>query len=57
MVGREVVRLLDEIRPAGYHELQWGGRDVAGRHVASGIYIARLVTPDYSKSIKMVLLK
>ncbi len=25
--------------------------------LSSGIYIARLVTPEYSKSIKMVLLK
>ena len=27
------------------------------RPVPSGIYFARLVTPEYAKSIKMVLLK
>ena len=36
---------------------QWNGRDSSGRQVPSGIYIARLVTPEYSKMIKMALLK
>jgi hypothetical protein len=31
--------------------------DVHGRSLTSGISIARLVTPEYSKSIKLVLLK
>jgi flagellar hook assembly protein FlgD len=57
IIGREVMRLVDEIRPAGYHELRWNGRDDAGRQVASGIYFARLMTPEYTKSMKMLLLK
>ncbi len=57
IMGREVVRLVDEVRPAGYHEMRWSGRDVGGRQVASGIYFARLVTPQYSKVNKMLLLK
>jgi hypothetical protein len=52
LVGREVVRLVDGYMEPGYHEVQWNGRDSA-----SGIYIARLVTLEYSKAIKMVLLK
>jgi hypothetical protein len=36
----------------GYHEAQWNGQEFP-----SGVYIARLVTPGYSKSIKMVLMK
>ena len=43
--------------PAGYHQVTWTGRDALGRAIPSGIYIARLVTPEYTKSIKMVLLK
>ncbi len=57
ILGREVMRLLDEDRPAGYYELRWNGRDVTGRQVPSGIYIARLLTPEYSKSMKIVKLK
>jgi hypothetical protein len=52
LLGREVVRLVDGSMEPGYHEVQWNGRESA-----SGIYIARLVTPGYIKSIKMVLLK
>jgi predicted GH43/DUF377 family glycosyl hydrolase len=52
LIGREVVRLVDGYLEPGYREVQWDGREFA-----SGIYIARLVTPDYSKSIKMVLMK
>jgi len=57
ILGREVIRLRQEQLDAGYHEVIWKGRDLAGRDIASGIYIARLATPEYTKSIKMVLLK
>ncbi len=57
ILGREVARLVDGHREPGHHKAQWVGRDKNGRSVPSGIYIARLVTPEYSKSIKMVLLK
>jgi predicted outer membrane repeat protein len=52
IIGREVARLVDGYMEPGYHQVQWDGREAA-----SGIYIARLVTPEYRKSIKMVLLK
>ncbi|MFC1482116.1 T9SS type A sorting domain-containing protein [Candidatus Neomarinimicrobiota bacterium] len=52
ILGREVERLMDTYMEPGYHQVQWDGQGYP-----SGIYIARLVTPEYSKSIKMVLLK
>ncbi|MFB0516279.1 MAG: T9SS type A sorting domain-containing protein [Candidatus Neomarinimicrobiota bacterium] len=55
--GREVVRLVEGYIKPGYHQTQWNGRDASGLAVPSGIYIARLMTPEYSKSIKMLLLK
>ena len=57
ILGREVMRLVDGYIEPGYHQILWNGRNLAGREVPSGIYIARLVTPEYGKSIKMVLLK
>ena len=50
--GREVAGLVDSHMKPGSHQVQWEGGEFP-----SGIYIARLVTPDYTKSIKMVLLK
>ncbi|UCD38241.1 MAG: T9SS type A sorting domain-containing protein, partial [Fidelibacterota bacterium] len=55
--GREVVRLVDSYVTSGFHEVEWDGRDANGREVPTGIYIARLVSPEYSRSIKMLLLK
>ena len=51
-LGREVTRLVDSYREPGSHQVQWEGGEFP-----SGIYIARLVTPEYTNSIKMVLLK
>lgn len=55
--GQEVVRLGEGTMPRGYHHLVWDGRDRNGRSVSGGIYIARLTTPDYAKSIRLALLK
>ena len=55
--GREVVRLVNEQKEAGYHQVVWIGQSGIGRSLASGVYIYRLVTPNYSRSRKMLLLK
>ena len=34
-----------------------GGMESCGRDVSTGMYILRLMPPEYTKSIKMVLLK
>jgi hypothetical protein len=57
LLGREVARLVNGYMELGYHQAQWDGRDKDGRAVPSGIYIARLATPEFSEAIKMVLLK
>ncbi len=57
VLGREVIRLVDGYMEPSFHQVQWQGKDQYGRTVPSGIYIAQLVTPEYSKTIKMVLLK
>jgi hypothetical protein len=57
ILGRDVAKLVDSDMEPGYHQAQWDGRNNQGMEVPSGIYIARMVTPGYSQSIKMVLLK
>ncbi|UCD38403.1 MAG: T9SS type A sorting domain-containing protein [Fidelibacterota bacterium] len=55
--GREVTRLAESYLQPGSYQATWDGCDAAGRPLPSGIYIARLVTPGYRQSIKMLLLK
>ncbi len=57
MLGREVARLVTGQMEAGYHSVTWDGREATGRSVPTGLYIARMVTPAYSHTIKLVLLK
>ena len=57
ILGREVVRLVNQEMQPGYHTVVWDARDDAGRAMPTGIYIARLITPEHTKSIKMLLLK
>ncbi len=57
ILGEVTFRLVDGYLERGYHKVVWGGKTSDGLHIPSGIYIARLVTPEYTKSIKMVLLK
>ncbi len=57
LLGREVVRLVEQRLEAGYHQLVWNGRDRSGREVPTGMYIVLMATPEYRKSIKLVLLK
>jgi flagellar hook assembly protein FlgD len=55
--GRCVRTLVDQVVPAGMHELTWDGTDAAGRRLASGSYVARLVAPDRTQNQRMMLLK
>jgi hypothetical protein len=42
--GREVATLLDEFRPAGWHQAVWAG-DAEGNRAPAGLYFIRLATP------------
>ena len=57
LMGREIVRLVEGHLEAGYQQVNWNGQTAKGQGVTAGIYIARLVAPNYTQSIKMVLLK
>lgn len=58
MLGKEVAILINnEVFEKGSHELQWNGTNNSGQKVASGNYIATLIYGNYSKSVKMTLLK
>ena len=57
ILGRELARLVSRRLEAGYHRVSWNGKAGDGREAPTGIYITRLVTPNYAQQIKLVLLK
>ena len=58
LAGRRVTTLVEAGLPAGPHAVTWTGADTAGRKVASGVYVARLVTgKGETASTRMVLIR
>ena len=57
-VNGRLVRSFEKAKNVvGVHELRWDGRDNRGVAVASGVYYARLATPQKTLTRKIVLLK
>jgi hypothetical protein len=56
--GQLVATLADEVQsPDQAKPITWHGTNNAGQSVSSGVYFYKLVTKDFSKTRKMVLLK
>ena len=57
LLGQKVATLVDGVKGKGHYQVEWMGVNQAGQQVASGIYLYRLETDNYSESKKMLLLK
>jgi hypothetical protein len=57
VAGQLVRTLVDSDMKAGAYTEIWNGRSNADTPVSSGVYFCKLVTKDFSKTKKMVLLK
>ncbi len=55
--GRLVKQLCREQLDAGRHEFVWDGVNSSGSKVASGVYLVRMQTADYTKSHSIMLVK
>jgi hypothetical protein len=55
--GRLVTELINESRPAGKYATVWNGRSKNETPAASGVYFYKLVTEEFSKTRKMILLR
>jgi hypothetical protein len=56
-LGREIARIAQGPFTEGVHSIGWDGKDGLGRDIPAGIYLLRLTTPGYSRTIKMLYLK
>jgi Secretion system C-terminal sorting domain len=52
MLGREVATLVDGVKEVGFYSATFDGA-----RLASGVYISRLTAGNYTKTMKMVLMK
>ncbi|MBD3383150.1 MAG: T9SS type A sorting domain-containing protein, partial [candidate division Zixibacteria bacterium] len=57
ILGEKVTTLIDQHQSAGAYTVEWNGETDAGSKVSSGIYFYRLNAGDYTKSMKMTLMK
>ena len=56
VLGQRMATLVDAEQPAGFHTATWDGTDAAGRGVAAGLYLYRLVGDGVRLTRSMVLL-
>jgi len=54
VAGRELATLVNDVRDAGDYEVPWDGATGAGR-ASSGIYFARIVTPEGAAHASVIL--
>ncbi len=57
ILGQHVRTVLDKTLTAGEHNVTWDATNDSGQSVATGVYLYRLVTDNFSSTRKMVLLK
>lgn len=55
--GQHIRRLVDTKLNAGTHRVVFDGKDSSGRSISSGIYLYRMESEGYSKTMKMMLMK
>jgi len=57
LLGQKVSTLVDGVKPAGNHGIEWDGRDMNGRIVSTGVYLYRFQAGDHVETKKMLLVK
>ena len=57
VMGQLVTTLVNEVKAPGQYSVSWNATDKNGFHVSSGIYMARMVSNNYSAARKLMLIK
>jgi len=57
ILGRNIIKLVDELQEAGQHSVIWDGHSSNGQMSTSGIYFYRLTTNDEATTKRMVFMK
>lgn len=57
LLGNGVLVLLEEYMNVGKHKVEWNGKDQFNNPVNSGVYFVQLITNNFQKTIKALLIK
>jgi hypothetical protein len=57
ILGQTVAILLDEVKSAGRHKIEWTGQDNTGAPLPSGVYFYSIETEEFKGSKKMIFMK
>ena len=57
ITGREVIRLIENRLEAGYHSVVWDGVGPGRIAVAAGLYLIRMEAGNFTKTLKLILVK
>ena len=57
LMGRNVKTLISKNQVAGFHSIKWNATNNAGELVSAGMYFYTIKTDNFSKTLKMMLLK
>ena len=57
ITGKLITTLVNQVQPAGWHEIQWNGTYQNGKDVPGGIYLSRVTVGNEVKTNKLILLK
>ena len=57
IMGREVIKLVNTIHPAGFHSVHWDGTNHKGELVSTGMYIIKMEAGDFLQTGKMLFIK
>ncbi len=57
MMGRKVSTIVDGFRSSGTYVVEWNAVDSLGRRLPSGIYLCRMQSGSYVRTIKIMLMR
>ena len=55
--GQEIKTLVSKYQQAGYYQVRWYGADSKGSQVSTGVYIYKIMAGNFSKTMKMLMIK
>ena len=56
-LGQEIRTLVDGTQSSGLYKVIWDGKNRYGQAVPSGVYLYRLETNSFTKTMKMIMMK